>query len=299
MAAPRKRLDAGIYYDLPAAAYHADPCMQPSLSRSVAFTMAQKSALHGWLEHPRLNPNFKPRGATPEMEFGTLAHEIILRGEQMIVEVKEKSWRSKAAQLMRSAATAEGKIAALSAQLDKARLLRQYALIQIKTAGFLDEFAKAKSEVTVIAKKDDHYVRARFDSLLIDPPEEKSQRMHSEVAVWFEVKITHDANPAVVGRVVGDKGYDLQAVFYPDVLKHFDKRFAGKVRVVFFFIEPNPPFLLTPGELTNTSLAIGQSRYARAWDRWHRGRTKNEWPGYCQGEGCFAIDAPIYLHRQE
>lgn len=299
MATPRKRLDVGIYYDLPAEAYHADPCVQPSLSRSVAFTLAQRSALSGWLEHPRLNPNFKPRVSTPEMEFGTLAHEIILCDEQRIVEVKEKSWKGKAAQLVRAAAKAEGKIAALSHQLEKARLLRQYALVQIKAAGFLDEFTRAKSEVTVIAKRDDVYLRARFDKLLIDPPEEKSQRMHSEVAVWFEVKITHDANPAIVGRVVGDKGYDLQRVFYVDVLSCFEKRFAGKVRVVFLFIEPNAPFLLSPGELTNVSLAIGTSRYDRALARWKRGRSKGEWPGYCEGQGAFMIDAPVYLQRQE
>jgi hypothetical protein len=305
MAATRKRLDAGMYFDMPAKDYHADPCVRPSLSRSVAFAMAQKSALHGWLEHPRLNPDFKPRPATPEMEFGSLAHEIMLCGEQRIVEVKEKSWRSKASQLKKAEAEAAGNIAALSHNLERARQLRERALQQIADAGFMDDYAKAKSEVTVIAKREceqsgkELYTRARFDALTIDEPGVKSMRMHSEVAVWFEVKITYDANPANVGRVVGEKGYDLQQVFYLDTLARFDKRFAGKTDVVFFFIEPQYPYLLTPGRLTNVSLAIGSSRMERAWSRWCRGCGTNKWPGYCDGEGAFSIDAPIYLQRQE
>lgn len=299
MTPRRKRLDVGMHFDVPAESYHADPCVQPSLSRSVAFTLAQKSAMHGWLEHPRLNPEFKPRVPTPEMEFGTLAHEIMLCGEKNIVEVKEKNWKTKAAQLVRVAAKASGKIAALSHQLARARQLREYALVQIKTSGFLDEFARAKSEVTVISKNDDIYQRARFDALTIDEPGVKSMRKHSEVAVWFEIKITHDANPAVVNKVIGDKGYDLQQVFYADTLANLDKRFAGKLLVVFFLIEPHYPFLMTPCELSNKSLAIGARRYDRALMRWRRGRSKGEWPGYCEGEGTFTIEPPVYLERQE
>ena len=60
-AAMSDRISEPGVYSLPDDAYHADPCPGPSLSSSVAKLMLDRSPLHAWHAHPRLNPNFEPR----------------------------------------------------------------------------------------------------------------------------------------------------------------------------------------------------------------------------------------------
>ena len=46
-------LDAGIH-DIPPREYHADPCPAPSLSRSIAKLLVERSPAHAYAAHPRL-----------------------------------------------------------------------------------------------------------------------------------------------------------------------------------------------------------------------------------------------------
>ena len=41
-------MNEGIHYNVPEAAYHADPCEAPSLSSGIARTLLTRSTLHAW-----------------------------------------------------------------------------------------------------------------------------------------------------------------------------------------------------------------------------------------------------------
>jgi hypothetical protein len=46
----------GIYLDVAANDYHADPCPAPSFTQSIAKVLLEKSPAHARLAHPRLCP---------------------------------------------------------------------------------------------------------------------------------------------------------------------------------------------------------------------------------------------------
>ncbi len=291
-------LDVGIHYGIPAETYHADPAPEPSLSRSLCWTLSQRAPIHGFLEHPRLNPDYKATRPTKIMEFGDLGHALLL-GKGDSVEVgKYRDFKTASARAWREDCWAHGKIPTLPAIKKKADLLRTCALAHIGETGFLDDFASAKTEVTVIAKIDDLYCRARFDALKLDPAG-AAHRKHSEIAMAFDVKITGDASPEAVQKQIGNMGYDLQERFYLDTLSAQDKKFAGKTRFVFFFIENSFPFCVTPVELGNRFKAVASSRFHRGFEKWARGIRTGEWPGFVEGEGAFVIEPKKYLEIQE
>ena len=78
-------LGVGLYDDVPAAVYHADPCEELSLSSSLACTLHYHLPAHAWLQHPRLNPNHGGPRKTPAMTQGTLVHALLSNDADSIV----------------------------------------------------------------------------------------------------------------------------------------------------------------------------------------------------------------------
>src|SRR6478736_1784528 len=108
----------GFYHDLTEAQYHADPAPIPSLSSSCAKTLVQKSPMHAYAEHPRLGAAH--REDTDEMDFGSLAHRLLLGKGAEIAELSSDSWRGKEAAAFWDKAKAEKKIPVLSKNLVRA-----------------------------------------------------------------------------------------------------------------------------------------------------------------------------------
>src|SRR4051794_11565577 len=97
--------EQGIHLDVPPSEYFADPCSQPSLTQSIAKLLIDRSPLHAWYSHPKLNPDFKPDDST-KFDVGNIAHKLLL-GRGKDIEVLEFSdWRTKNAQLARDIAAA-------------------------------------------------------------------------------------------------------------------------------------------------------------------------------------------------
>jgi hypothetical protein len=212
MSEAAQPLDVGIHYGIPAERYHADPAPAPSLSRSVCWTLAKRAAIHGFLEHPRLNPTGKRGPSNAVMDFGELAHAMLLGGEDKIEVEKFKDFKPAAARAWRDRCFAANRIPALQSTFERASTLRLCARAFIDEAGFLADFDAAANEVTVIAQAQKLYIRARFDKLLIDPAGAKD-RQHSEIAIAFDVKITGDASPATLPRLIGNQAMISSASF--------------------------------------------------------------------------------------
>lgn len=299
MTPPLPNVDVGIHYGMPASDYHADPVVQPSLSRSLAWTLAQRAPIHGWLEHPRLNPDVIAKKVTPVMEFGGLGHELLLNQESTVEIGAYKDFKTDAARQWRDECHAAGKIPALKKTFERACELRDCALAHIERTGFAEEFYKAKDEVTVVSKFEKKtYIRARFDKLLIDPDGAKN-RQRSEIAVSFDLKITQDANPIKCAKLIGDKGYDLQKKFYHEALNGIDKKYRGRQRMIFFFIESTFPHCVTPIEISRIFDVISGRRFDRAMKVWRECMKTGSWPTFAAGEGTFTVEPPRYIEMQE
>src|SRR5262245_44641936 len=118
---PMKIEKPGIYFDFPTAAYFADPCPAPSLTQSIAKILLERSPLHAWHAHPRLNPDYKPDDDT-KFDIGNVAHKLMIGRGKDIEQLPEKyeDWRTKDAKQWREAAASQGKLAVLGHQYQRA-----------------------------------------------------------------------------------------------------------------------------------------------------------------------------------
>ena len=296
-------LSPGLYPSIPADVYHKDPCLEPSLSRTIGWKLATNAPIHAKIAHPRLNGMMRFEQSTPEMDFGSLGHALIL-GKQEEIEVGDfDDFRTSAAKLFRDTARAHGKTPVLRHKLEVAQVMRDMAIEQIDRAGFGDLFSRATPEASAIAKIGDIYARARFDKLLIHPETPSMER--GAHATIFDLKITDSADPETCAKQIGNMGYAFQKAFYSKVLGALPKEFTkgsdlvGRIRFVFFLIDREYPHCLTPIELNGEYDAIGNSQLDRAIRLWGECLKTNEWPTYANGHGTFTVAPPKYIYAKE
>ena len=97
VARPPPRLCVpGIYDGVPEADYHADPCPEPSLSRSVMKLLIDLSPQHAYVAHPRVSgmPDLPDDGGDEVMDFGTAAHSSFLLSKSIITRLDFPDWRT-------------------------------------------------------------------------------------------------------------------------------------------------------------------------------------------------------------
>src|SRR5215207_1896157 len=107
-------------FSMDADAYHADPCLEPSLSASIAHLLYEQSPLHAWTAHPKLNPNYQ-RVESHKFDVGRTAHALLLEErpvDKVIAIVEAPDWRTKAARERREQARLDGKIPMLAHHVD-------------------------------------------------------------------------------------------------------------------------------------------------------------------------------------
>lgn len=106
----------GIFLNMPGEMYHADPCPEPSLSSSIGKILVEQTAAAAWLNHPKLNPNFKPDDLS-KFDLGKAAHDIMLCGAGLVQALDYGDYKSKDARAARDKAIVAGKIPILKAKL--------------------------------------------------------------------------------------------------------------------------------------------------------------------------------------
>jgi len=83
--APFRIASPGIFADISANDYHADPCPTPSFTQSIAKLILDRSPRHAWAAHPRLNPKWVPDEDT-KFNIGNTAHLRLLgRGKEIVI----------------------------------------------------------------------------------------------------------------------------------------------------------------------------------------------------------------------
>jgi hypothetical protein len=263
-------IDAPGIYDLPAAAYHADPCPEPSLSCSIANLLCHASPAHARQAHPRLNPDAVDE-KREEFDLGTIAHALLLEGSaDRIAIVDAKDFRTKAAQEARDAAYAAGQLPILAARwVDvQAMVVAARAQLDQHADGGRWMFTGGKPEQTVIWQEDGLWCRARLDWL-----------RHSSAGVAIDdYKTTSgSANPEAWSRAMFDRGADLQAAWYRRAvaaLTEQDAPFRYAVQETF------PPYALSVISLGPDALLLAEKKVLYALDVWRSCLASNTWPGY-------------------
>lgn len=267
-------------YDMSAEEYHQDPCVEPSLSSSIARLMLRQTPLHAAARHPKLAK--APIVENKQIfDLGSAAHALLLHDERKFSVCDEDDWRTKAAREQREAAYAAGEIPILAHQLETTRAMVESCRAQLvdhecETA-FLPAYGEA--EKTFVWQERGVWCRARLDWIPYDI---------RNGMVFYDYKTTATvAAPERYQRLAFDLGLDVQAAWYMRALR----KIAGiSSRLRFVVQENKPPFAIVVVELTPEALALAERQVDRAIDIWGRCLKTNDWPGY-PSRVCY-VDAP-------
>jgi hypothetical protein len=252
-------------YDLPAAAYHADPCPEPSLSSSIVKRLCLASPLHAWYDHPRLNPAPVPNHSD-RFDLGTAAHALLLEGTAAAIDaIDAKDWRTKAAQEQRDAAYAAGRVPLLARHWADVQAMVACARAQlaVHADGGAAMFTDGTPEQTIVWRDDDVWCRARLD--------------WRRPGAIDDYKTAESANPEDWTRAMFRWGADIQVAWY---LRGVAAVTGEDATFRFAVQETDPPYALSVIGLGPDALMLAEKKCLYALEQWREARERNDWVGY-------------------
>ena len=262
--------EPGIYTGIDAAAYHADPAPEPSLTQSIAKILLERSPRHAQVAHPRLNPDYEPDDDA-KYDIGNIAHCLLLGRGKAFDVVDYSDWRTKAAQETRKLAAAAGKIAVLEKDHTRASAMAMAALHQLIERGFEFDWAPgaADAEAVVAWSENDIWLRCMIDWLSADRRK-----------VWDLKTTSASAAPHQIAGKMENDGWTIQAAMHERGLNAVHPESAGRREHLFICQETQPPFALTIVRLPESALQLGRRRLNVAIGLWSDCIRRNEWPAY-------------------
>lgn len=282
MTTPAIILQPGLHLGVEEKLYHSDPAPVASLSASIGKEIVSASPKHAYLQHPRLGKkDDEDDEDNAKMDFGSVGHKLLLGAGKQFVVGDFKNWATNDAKDFRKRAKVSGLVGILKHQHERALAMREGVREDLARQNLLSMFDDGQSEVVAITKDYDApdltpgaYCRIMIDKLTL--------LADGHQAFIFDLKVSEVA-PQNLRRHVGEMYYDQRAAFYVRNLAKVMPKAAGRIRYIFLFAEPNPPFCVIPLELSGAFRAIGDSRCDRAIELWKRCISTGKWPGYTTG----------------
>jgi PDDEXK-like uncharacterized protein DUF3799 len=280
----------GIYTDMTAAQYFADPAPEPSLTQSIAKVLIERSPAHARLEHPRLNPDYRhdDEAYDKAKAIGNAAHKLMIgRGKEVnIIAIPARTkvgskvikseteivdatdFRTDDAKQVRDDLLAAGKVPILAKHHKSARDLANTIRGGLDMAGCLDAFYKGHGEVVIVWEEDGIWFRSMID-WMVSPTE------------LYDLKTGGvSAAPHAIPYRMVDQGWDVQAAMQERGLDVLDPASAGRRRFRFVAVENEPPFALTVHELSESVMTMGRKKLQHAVGIWRHCMEHGEWPAY-------------------
>lgn len=281
-------LSTGIYPDVSDEMYHGDQMTTaPALSSTIARLVINRSPLHAWTAHPRLNPDFEPVDRKV-FDIGRAAHRAVLGKGGDYAAIPEGMLASNGAASTKAArefiedCRAEGLTPLKAAEVEQVETMADKLVRRLTEYGItLDP---AFSEMTAIAEIDGVVCKARADNAPAAPL--RIPGIPTPRKVLIDFKTIEDASPEAARRSVENYGYDFQGCWYPEVWKAA----CGEDRdMLFVFQEKAAPNEVAIVHLLNEPGHSGdwfedaRAKTAAARARWSECLTSDRWPGYPNG----------------
>lgn len=254
--------------------YHA----LPGLSSSIAKVLNAQSPLHA--------QTIAGKKPTPVMDFGTVAHRLVLGKGKAFAVLDFDDWKTKAARESRDEARAAGLVPIKTADFERAQKVADAATAQLKARGIVLD---GDSEVAVRwyepSPSGPVLCRAMFDHVWIAKGK------------ILDLKITGDASPSFTERNAENLGYAIQASAYTRAMTALRPDLGGRVRFAFAFAEDDAPYALNLCAPDGPFAEIGERRWLRAVNTWGRCQETGIWPGY--GDSLNTISPPPWALSRE
>ena len=273
------RIDQPGIYEMSREQYHADPCVEPSLSRSCIVDMFERSPFHAACDHPRgILPSWIGAGEDDEEEesdpkemkamlIGSYADAILMGGADAFEVLPYDKFTTNAAKEAKANAIAKGRKPIKKKHAETAERMIQtfrarFTLERFPEIG--EGFPVTGFQSVVIWHENGVWNRAMLDAL----------NKH----VWDYKSTAADAHPASwTNNQLFGMGLEMQAAYYPRGYKAVtgeSKHFAFAVQ------EQKKPFDCYPCVVDPIDLAYAQRRITWAQGVWRRGLDSGEWDGY-------------------
>lgn len=249
-----------------------------TFSQSHARNLIFKSPLHAYAYHPELGGLTKP--PTEAMITGSILHALILEGGKGLTLIDADSYKSKDAREQRDAVLAAGELPVLAPRYAQLKDAAGAIVESLEASPLGNPFVGGEAEVRVEWEEAGVRCKGRIDYLRRD------------ATMVFDLKTTADASIEAVRRKLAS-GDAMQAAAYLSAMK--SDGFYGFVGV---YVEPEPPYAVTPVELAPSMWTLGESQWDRALRTWRTCLATGSWPGP-GGDKVAAIEAPRWALQQE
>ena len=262
----------GMFEDVDADDYFADPCPAPSLTQSLIPTILKRSAYHCAHMHPRLNPYGSSSGSARAQYLGSAVHRLALGRGREISEIRYPDFVHSSAREARDLAVANGRIPILTRELVKARdmaeILKRKISEALGGAPYVTETVIAWVETTPAGPV---WCRGMIDvwcpslAIALDP---KALRIAATAEAF--------------GRTAAESGYDIQAAFYSRGLQAV---FPELPRVGFAnrVVESSPPHGAQSFAPDASARVIAEAQVQEAIDLFGTCLHSRSWPSYPAG----------------
>jgi hypothetical protein len=238
--------------------YHA---LTNSFRVSMAKVLIEKSPMHAKAAIAKRD--------TKEMDFGSIAHRLVLGKGKDYEVLNFKDWRTDASKAARDRVRKEGKVPVLPDMFERANCVAEAIRADLADREIYfngaSELAVEWSETTPHGEV---VCRAMFDHAWLF------------TGTILDLKITGDAAPASVERTAENLGYAIQAAAYSRALAALRPHLAGRVRFLFAFCESDEPYAINVCEPDGVFLELGERRWMNAVTTWAKCNAENHWPGY-------------------
>lgn len=266
LAARRRPIvtERGVY-NMSADDYHADPVPDGSLSASGTGKLLPPSCPALFDYERRVG-----RKPTAAMEFGTIAHKMVLGVGPEIDPIDAPDRRKKVVQQRQTEARAEGMIPMLQWEYEQvlamAKALRQHP----DAAALLDpDSGTAEQSLFWQHGPTGVWRRCRPDWL---------QHSHDGRMIIPDYKTCLSAADDALSRSMFNYGYHRQGPWYEDGVVALD--LAEEAAMVFIFQEKNPPYLVRVLPLDAVARQMGREQNAQAIEIFAECQASDIWPGY-------------------
>lgn len=275
---------AGIY-EMTKEEYHADPCVEPSLSRSCITTLITKSPFHAMSFHPRLG------GKVEEVEgeesaackLGDLVDELLLGGTRKISVAPFDDFRTKDARAWRDAEIAAGNLFCKQAVYNRAVDMIESFRLRMSLKNFPnmgEEFPTGNFQRVFIWHEGGVWNRALLDTY--------------QLHIWDLKTTAADASP---GAWIRNQLFKMTLEHQEAYYRRGFKVVTGKEKYFLFAVlEQQEPFDCYPVALDPADNDRANQQISYAQRKWREGLDTGHWPGYAAG--VVHASAPPYINTQ-
>jgi hypothetical protein len=244
-----------------------------------------QSALKALLDCPARfkHEQSNPRPSSPEAEFGTLVHSLLLDEHPRIEVVDAPDWRTKTAQESRRAIRADGGIPVLASGMDRAEACAR-SVMGHPLAGSLLAAEGGTEESLFWTHGSGLAMKGRVDKVAAGPR-----------TTLVDVKTARSADPRQFANSVLSWGYHIQQAVYLDGWRAAT---GDDAAFVFVVVETEPPYLTAVYSLDEALSAHGVERYGAAVALYAECEASGEWPGYGSATEAVEIAAPGWLRQR-